>query len=90
MPKQTHAERVAGYHAAGQEALKALGVYKGYRPKSRRAAQGIEAEILLAQPKDWSGKPGFLFCGICAEIPQNKKCAIIHGMTGGFFRFIGH
>jgi hypothetical protein len=22
-------------------------------------AQGIEAEILLAQPKDWSGKPGF-------------------------------
>jgi hypothetical protein len=24
------------------------------------AAQGIEAEILLAQPKDWSGKPGFL------------------------------
>jgi hypothetical protein len=21
-------------------------------------AQGIEAEILLAQPKDWSGKPG--------------------------------
>jgi hypothetical protein len=24
------------------------------------AARGIEAEILLAQPKDWSGKPGFL------------------------------
>jgi hypothetical protein len=22
-------------------------------------AQGIEAEILLAEPKDWSGKPGF-------------------------------
>jgi hypothetical protein len=22
-------------------------------------AQGIEVEILLAKPKDWSGKPGF-------------------------------
>jgi hypothetical protein len=30
-------------------------------PKTRktRGAQGIEAEILLAQPKDWSEKPGF-------------------------------
>jgi hypothetical protein len=35
-----------------------------------RGAQGIEAKILLAQPKDWSGKPGFL--------PQRgKKCAKI-------------
>jgi hypothetical protein len=23
-------------------------------------AQGIAVEILLAQPKDWNGKPGFL------------------------------
>jgi hypothetical protein len=33
-----------------------------------RGAQGIEAEILLAQPKDCSGKPGFL--RLC-----RKKCA---------------
>jgi hypothetical protein len=26
--------------------------------QNARGAPGIEAEILLAQPKDWSGKPG--------------------------------
>jgi hypothetical protein len=34
-----------------------------------KGSRAIGAEILLAQPKDWSGKPGFF------ARPRAKKCA---------------
>jgi hypothetical protein len=43
----------------------------GEAERSAAHARGIEAEILLAKPKDWSGKPGSRLRRERAQIPES-------------------